>query len=168
MNSIRLSKRATTLALASIFGIGAAVLSSTPAHASDSVSVTVNATIIGVCKFFTASPVINITNTGSGSNIDPSLAGPASGSVDVTYRCSNGTSPSFTVPASATVTCTTAGTCGATSMAPTVTSSNTGAGTGLGSGKDQTLTVTGQITQANYQNMQVGSYSGSMTVSVTP
>jgi hypothetical protein len=168
MNSIRLSKRTSTLALASLFGVGAAVLSSTPAHASDSVSVTVNATIIGVCKFFTASPVINITNTGSGSNIDPSLAGPASGSVDVTYRCSNGTSPSFTVPGTATVTCTTAGTCGSTTMTPTVTSSNTGAGTGLGSGKDQTLTVTGQITQANYQNMQVGSYSGSMTVSVTP
>jgi hypothetical protein len=146
----------------------ACALAAGSAQASDSVSVTVNATIVGVCKFFTSSPVINITNTGTGSNIDPSLAGPATGSVDITYRCSNGTSPSFTVPASATVTCTTAGTCGASTMAPTVGSSNTGAGTGLGSGKDQTLTVTGQITQANYQNAQVGSYSGNMTVSVTP
>jgi hypothetical protein len=153
---------------ASLLAAGAALLAAGQARANDSVSVTVNATIVGVCKFFTASPVINITNTGTGSNIDPSVAGPATGSVDITYRCSNGTSPSFTVPATATVTCTTAGTCGSSTMTPTVTSSNTGAGTGLGSGKDQTLTVNGQITQANYQNAQVGSYSGSMTVSVTP
>jgi len=161
MNSIKL--RAVSSAL-----MAAALLAAGAAQANDSVSVTVNATVVGVCKFFTSSPVLNITNTGSGSNIDPSLAGPATGSVDITYRCSNGTSPSFTVPATATVTCTTAGTCGSSTMAPTITSSNTGAGTGLGSGKDQTLTVNGQITQANYQNAQVGSYSGSMTVSVTP
>jgi len=136
------------------------------AQASDSVSVTVNATIVGVCKFFTSSPVINITNAAGG--IDPSSATTASGNAAITYRCSNGTSPTFTVPATATVTCTTSGSCGTTSMAPTVTSSNTGAGTGLGSGKDQTLTVTGQITQANFQNMQVGSYQGNMTVSVSP
>lgn len=161
MNSIRL--RAVSGAL-----MAAALLAAGAAQANDSVSVTVNATVVGVCKFFTSSPVLNITNTGTGSNIDPSLAGPATGSVDVTYRCSNGTTPSFTVPATATVTCTTSGTCGSSTMVPTITSSNTGAGTGLGSGKDQTLTVNGQITQANYQNAQVGSYSGSMTVSVTP
>ena len=146
----------------------ACALAAGTAQANDSVSVTVNATIVGVCKFFTAAPVINITNTGTGSNIDPSLAGPASGSAAILYRCSNGTSPAFTVPATATVTCTTSGTCGSTTMVPTITSSNTGAGTGLGTGKDQTLTVTGQITQANYQNQQVGTYSGTMTVSVTP
>ena len=48
----------------------AAMFGSTGARASDSVSVTVNATIVGVCKFFTSSPVVNITNTGTGSNID--------------------------------------------------------------------------------------------------
>jgi hypothetical protein len=137
------------------------------AQATDSVSVTVNATIVGVCKFFTSSPVININNTGSGSNIDPSLAGPASGNVDITYRCSNGTSPSFTIPASATVNCTT-GACSGSNMSATTSSTNTGAGTGLGSGKDQTLNVVAQITQANYQNAPVGAYTGSMTVSVNP
>ncbi len=161
MNTRNLKRLLLPVAAVSMLAVGTA-------HANDNVTVTVNATIVGVCKFFTASPTIDITNTGSGSNIDPSLAGPATGNVDITYRCSNGTSPSFTVPATATVTCTTAGTCGASTMAPTVSSSNTGAGTGLGSGKDQTLTVTAQITQANYQNSQVGSYSGNMTVSVTP
>ena len=168
MNTFRLSKLSQSLALAALLGVSAAVLAP-KAQASDNVNVTVNATVVGVCKFFTAAPILNITNTGSGSNIDPSLAGPATGSVNILYRCSNGTTPTFTVPASGTVTCTTAGTCGVTTMAvSSVTSSNTGNGTGLGSGKDQTLTVNADITQAVYQNALVGSYQGTLAVSVTP
>lgn len=146
-------------------GVAATLFGASGAMASDSRTVTVNATIVGVCKFFTATPVINITNTASGSNIDPSLAGPATGNVPITYRCSNGTPPSFTVPATATVTF--AGPPSAT-MTPTITSANTGNGTGLGSGKDQTLTVTATILQAAYENAPVGAYTGTMTVSVTP
>src|SRR5215475_7606507 len=127
MSTRKLTRLLLPVAVASTLAAGSA-------QASDNVNVTVNATVVGVCKFFTAAPVLNITNTGSGSNIDPSAAGPATGSVNVTYRCSNGTTPTFTVPASGTVTCTTAGTCGATSMAVSnVTSSNTGNGTGMGS-----------------------------------
>lgn len=136
------------------------------AQASDSVSVTVNATIVGVCKFFTAAPVVNITNTGTGSNIDPSSATTATGNAPITYRCSNGTSPTFTVPATATVTC--ASCTGTPTMTPTITSSNTGAGTGMGSGQDKTLTVTGTLLQAAFQNAAAGAYTGNITVSVTP
>lgn len=151
-------------ALMSVAALG--LLASGSAQASDNVTVTVNATIVGVCKFFTAAPVLNLTNTGTGSNIDPSSATSATGNAAITYRCSNGTTPVFTVPATATVTC---GACtGTPTMAPTITSSNTGAGTGLGAGKDQTLTVTGTIVQANFQNSLVGAYTGTMTVSVTP
>ena len=136
------------------------------AQAGDNASVTVNAMVIGVCKFFTASPVINITNTGAGSNIDPSSATTATGNAAISYRCTNGTTPVFTVPATATVTC---GACsGSPTMVPTISSSNTGAGTGMGTGNDKTLTVTGQILQATFQNAAVGTYTGSMTVSVTP
>jgi hypothetical protein len=161
MSTTKLNRLLLPIAVASAFAAGTA-------QASDSVDVTVNATIVGVCKFFTSSPVINITNTGTGSNIDPSAAGPASGNVNITYRCSNGTSPTFTVPATATVTCTTSGTCGSSTMVPTVSATNGGAGTGMGSGKDKTLNVVAQITQANYENSPVGSYSGTMTVSVNP
>jgi len=159
MSTRSLKRLLVSAAVASTFAAGSA-------QASDSVSVTVNATIIGVCKFFTAAPTINITNTGTGSNIDPSSATTASGNAAITYKCTNGTTPIFTVPATATVTCTTSGTCGATTMTPTVTSVNTGAGTGFGN--NQTLTVTAQITNANFQNALVGPYSGSMTVSVSP
>lgn len=148
------------------FAVACAAFSAGPVHASDSVSVTVNATVVGVCKFFTAAPVVNITNTGTGSNIDPSSATTASGSAAITYRCSNGTSPTFTVPATATVTC--AACSGTPTMTPTVTSSNTGAGTGMGSGQDKTLTATAQILQAAFQNAAAGAYTGSMTISVTP
>lgn len=143
-----------------------AMFGATGAQASDSVSVTVNATIVGVCKFFTAAPVANITNTGTGSNIDPSSATTASGNAAITYRCSNGTTPTFTVPATATVTC--ALCTGAPTMTPTVTSSNTGAGTGMGSGNDKTLTVTGTLLQAAFQNAAAGAYTGNITVSVSP
>jgi hypothetical protein len=144
----------------------AAMMGSTGAQASDSVSVTVNATIVGVCKFFTAAPVVNITNTGTGSNIDPSSATSATGSAAILYRCSNGTSPTFTVPATATVTC--AACAGTPTMTPAITSTNGGAGTGLGTGNDKTLTVTGTILQAAFQNAAAGAYTGNITVSVSP
>src|SRR5689334_24838349 len=124
---MNVSKVRTAMLVAAALG----AMASTGAQASDSLSVTVNATVVGVCKFFTASPVINITNTGTGSNIDPSLVGPASGNVNINYRCSNGTTPVFTVPASSTVTCTTAGTCGSTTMTTGNTFTGGGNGTGL-------------------------------------
>ncbi len=136
------------------------------AQASDSLSVTVNATVIGVCKFFTSAPVVNITNTGTGSNIDPSSATTATGNVAISYRCSNGTTPAFTVPASATVTCSAC--TGTPTMTPTLTSSNTGAGTGMGSAQNKTLTVTGTLLAAAFTDAAAGAYTGNVTVSVTP
>ena len=135
-------------ALMSVAALG--LLASGSAHASDSVSVTVNATIVGVCKFFTAAPVLNLTNTATGSNIDPSSTTSATGNAAITYRCSNGTSPVFVVPATATVTCSAC--TGTPTMAPTITSSGAIAGTGMGSGNDKILTVTGTILQANFQD----------------
>jgi hypothetical protein len=159
---MRVSKLKAVLFAAAAVG----VLASSGAQAADSLSVTVNATIVGACKFFTAAPVVNITNTGTGSNIDPSSVTTATGNVPITYRCSNGTSPTFTIPATATVTC--AACTGTPTMTPAITSSNTGAGTGLGSGQDKTLTVTGTILAAGFQNAAAGVYTGNITVSVAP
>lgn len=139
---------------------------STGVQASDSRTVTVNATIVGVCKFFTAAPVANLTNTGTGSNIDPSSATSATGNAAVTYRCSNGTTPTFTVPATATVTCSSCS--GTPTMTPAITSTNGGAGTGMGSGNDKTLTVTGTILAANFENSPAGAYTGSVVVQISP
>jgi hypothetical protein len=139
---------------------------STGVQASDNRTVTVNATIVGVCKFFTAAPVVNLTNTSTGSNIDPSSTTPATGNAAINYKCSNGTTPTFTVPATAMVTCSSCS--GTPTMTPAITSTNGGAGTGMGSGQDKALTVTGTILATNFENAAAGAYTGSITVSVSP
>lgn len=138
-------------------------------QASANVAVSVNATVVPVCKFFTAAPVVNLRNVGtSGRNIDPSSAVTATGNVAITYRCTNQTMPTFTVPAAVTLTC--GGCPGTPTMPATITSTNNGAGRGLGTGggRNRTLTVTGQITPAVFQNARAGAYTGTMTVTVTP
>ncbi len=146
----------------------AALASAMPASASDSVAVTVNATVVGVCKFFnTATPVLNITNTGTGSNIDPSLTGDATGSTTVAYRCSTNTTPTFSIP-SPTVSVTCAACTGTPSMTAGITLTGGGPGSGMGSGNNKDLTVSGTITQATYVNAAAGAYTGTVTVSVTP
>lgn len=151
------------IALAS--GAISALLASGVAQADTQV-VTVNAQIVGICKFVSGqSPVVTVANTGA--TIDPSLAGPANGSVGVNYHCTKGQAPTFSGPATATVTCTTAPTCGATSMTPAMTYTTGGTGTGF-SPAALIMTVAGQLTQAQYQDMQAGTYSGTVTVTVTP
>jgi hypothetical protein len=151
----------------SLLAVAASAMLAAGAAQADTISVTINAQIVGICKFNSGqTPTVTIAN--AGATIDPSLAGPATGNAAILYRCTNGQAPTFTVPTPATVTCTTAGTCGVTTMAPTLSSVNTGSGTGFGAGQDKTLTVTGQLTAAQYQNMQVGTYSGTVTVTVTP
>ncbi len=142
----------------------AGVLAASAAQA-DTQLVTVNAQIIGICKFNSGqTPVVTVAN--SGATINPSLAGPATGSANVLYKCTNGTVPVFTGPATATVTCTTAPTCGVTTMPPAMT--YTGGGNGSGFSVNKTLVVAGQLTQLQYQDMQAGTYSGTVTVTVTP
>ncbi len=146
--------------------VAAAVLATfgvSSAQASDSVTVTVNATVSGVCKFFTANPTITVAN--SGGSIDPSITGNATGNVDISYRCSNGTTPTFTMPTSATVTC---AACSGATMATAITYVGGGAGTGMGSGQGKNLAVTGTIPDTAYANAAVGAYTGTFTVSVTP
>lgn len=136
------------------------------AEAADSINVTVNATVNGVCKFGSGqTPTVTIANTGS--VIDPSLSTTATGTANINYRCTNGTAPTFTVTSSpATLTCTTSGTCGSTTMSATVTTTSGGAGAGFTT--DKVLVVTGQITPAVYQVAQAGTYAGTVSVAVSP
>jgi len=144
-----------------------AALACAHAQAAGSLAVTVNATVVPVCKFFTSAPVLNLRNTGtSGRNIDPSSATTASGNRAIRYRCTNRTLPLFTIPATATMTC--AACPGAPTLVATITATDSGVGTGMGSTHNRTLTIAGQITQATFQNARVGAYTGNMTVTVTP
>ena len=159
-------KKIHGLRIAALAAAAAGILASGAARADTQV-VTVSAQIIGICKFVTGqTPVVTVANTGA--NIDPSLAGPATGSANITYNCTNGQAPTFAVPTPATVTCTTSGTCGSTTMAPAMSYTSGGNGSGFGSGNTKTLVVTGTLLAGQYQNMQSGTYSGTVTVTVTP
>jgi hypothetical protein len=147
--------RARAAALTALFGLAAAM----PAMAADSVNVTVNANVIGVCKFFGGPYSMTIAN--SGSDIDPSLATTATGTVGVTYRCTKGQTPTLGVPGTLTLT-------GPESMDATFTFTSGGAGTGMGAAHDKTLTINGEILEAEFQNKEVGAYSGTLTVTINP
>ena len=91
MNSIRLSKRATTLALASVFGAAvvasnAVYAGSTPANLAVSASVTANCTISTSAVAFGAYDPVS-ANASSALN----------GSGSVTVACTKGSAPSITL-----------------------------------------------------------------------
>ncbi len=136
------------------------------ARGNDSIPVTLNANVAAVCEFITASATLNIRNTSTGSNIDPSSSTTATRNVGINYRCTRGTVPVFTVPSNVTLIC--AACPGTPTMVATITSTNNGAGRGFGSGQNRRLTVTGRMTQAVFQNAHVGAYRGTMVITVTP
>lgn len=158
MDQCSKSRVAAVAAALCAFASGAAL--------ADSKNIDINASVTGVCKFnSTASnPLITI------GPIDPSGSGDVTGSVAVKYKCTKGQSPSFTVPVSTTLNCTGGGcTVGTDTLAVySITSTNDGTGSGFGSGQDKNLNVTAAIQQSDYQNATVGSYTKTITVSVSP
>src|SRR2546423_10281587 len=94
MNSIRLSKRATTLALASVFSVGAAVVSSDAAYAAGSTpaNLTVTASVTANCTISTSAVAFGA--------YDPVVANAATalnGSGSVSVACTKGSAPSITM-----------------------------------------------------------------------
>ena len=86
-------------ALMSVAALG--LLFSGSAHASDSVSVTVNATIVGVCKFFTAAPVLNLTNTSNWQQHRPEFDNERTGNALITIAAEQRHHAGLRRPASA-------------------------------------------------------------------
>src|SRR4051812_2260863 len=78
--------------LAATLLTAAATTSAIPA---DTYSPAISATVLGRCKFTQAAgATLTITNVLGG--IDPSAAGPAGGTVNITYKCTTGQAPAFT------------------------------------------------------------------------
>lgn len=155
---------AVTLALAG-------ALTCIPALAASTThTLSVSATVTGNCRFNTAGPTALTIATGAGV-IDPSAAGPATGSVGIAFRCTTGTSSAITAndglnstgPGARRVSS------GAGFMPYTLTLSNAvQVGTGHGAGQDKTVTVDASITAANYQNAAAGAYTDTVTLTITP
>jgi len=138
--------------------------------ASTTHTIAVSATVSGNCKFNTAGPTALTIATGAGV-IDPSAAGPATGSVGVTFRCTTGTTSAITAddglnasgPGARRVKQ------GANFMPYTFTLTNAAqVGSGFGAGNDKTVTVDASIVAANYQNAPAGAYTDTVTLTIAP
>jgi hypothetical protein len=138
------------------------------AIAADTYSLAISAQVLGRCKFTQAAgATLTITNTVGG--IDPSLAGNATGTANITYRCTTGQAPAFTTDTGTHVS---GGNMrvasGVNFMTYTLALAGGGNGTGFGAGQDKTLAITGTITNANYVAAPVGTYTDTVVVSVNP
>jgi len=141
---------------------------STLSFAQGTGSIAVSAAVQGVCRF-TATP--NMTFTA----IDPSVAGPASKTSTITYRCTKGTSGGTfqvgglsTSPYSGTLTGATAP---AETMAYTISWTAPGAFTGAGFGSsaaENSVVLTGSIDASAYSVVKADTYSASVGLSIAP
>ena len=152
--------------------VAAGVFTSVPALAASTThTLSVSATVSGNCKFNTAGPTTLTIATGAGV-IDPSAAGPATGSVGVAFRCTTGTSSSITADDGTNASGPGARRVfnGAAAYMPYSLSLTNAVqvGTGFGAGQDKTVTVDASITAANYQNAVAGAYSDTVTLTITP
>jgi len=146
------------------------LVSATALAGSTTHTLSVSATVTGNCKFNSAGPTTLTIATGAGV-IDPSAAGPATGSVGVAFRCTTGTTSSIsaddglnsTGPGARRVAN------GGNFMPYSLTLTNAAqVGSGFGAGQDKTLTVDASITAANYQNAAAGAYADTVTLTITP
>ncbi|MBE7939696.1 spore coat protein U domain-containing protein [Ramlibacter aquaticus] len=132
---------------------------------ADTQSLSVTASITGVCKFNSGqTPVLAF------GAIDPSGTANATASASVLYRCTTGTSASVSNAVTGARTLQGSGTASTDTMAYTLafTSGGTGTGKGFGAGQDLTLVLGGTITPTDYQNKTVGPYADTVTLTVTP
>lgn len=134
------------------------------ASAANTHTITVNASVAAVCMFNTTSSTVSLT-------VDPTASTTVSGTDNVLYRCTNGTTPSFALTSSSTSS-TSGGNLiqGAESIPYTFSSTGGGAGTGMGNvaANDKTLAVTVSVNQAAAANVTPGTYTDTIVVNVTP
>ena len=147
----------------------AAGLVSTSAIAADTYNLSVSATVLGRCSFTQAAgQTLTLTNTLGG--IDPSSGTNATGSANITYKCTKGQAPAFSANLGSNEGGTGANRVsdGTNFMVYTLNLTTGGAGTGFGAAENKTLAVAGTVLPAQFQNAAVGTYTDTVTISVTP
>lgn len=146
---------ATMLAAISLLGSGSA-----PALAAGTTSVNVTATVLEVCKF-TASTMADIALP----TINPStVAADVTKDGDITYQCTNGTTPTVSIQTGTTARTLTDG---AKTINYTFTLGTPMAGTGFStSAASAKVVATATIAKAAAQDAQAGTYSDTVTLSI--
>ncbi|HEX9180870.1 MAG TPA: spore coat protein U domain-containing protein [Burkholderiales bacterium] len=165
----RISKLAVVLAICT-----AGVVSSAPAVAAGDATLTVQANVVGTCKWDTASATLNL------GPLDPSSTSNATGSnSDLKFWCTKGASYSITDNGGANKTTTVATTgCGtgvtklvnggATDCVPYSFTATPTSGTGAGPSSLVSVTVNATISNGDYVGRTAGDYSDVVTFTITP
>lgn len=150
----------------------AGMLGALPASAASTThTITVSASVTGNCKFNTAGPT-TLTIANSGAAIDPSITGTATGSANVTFRCTTGTTS--TIVANDGQNSPSAGVrrvkLDATNLMTYSLSLVNAAqvGSGHGAAGDKTVQVNASIADTEYQNAMAGSYTDSVVLTISP
>lgn len=158
------------LKLATLGLLSAGVLSVTPAFAASTThTLSVSATVTGNCRFNDAGPTA-VTIANSGAAIDPTVAVDATGTANVSFRCTTGTTSAITANNGANFSGSRRVAQGGVSFMPYALALAGAAqvGTGHGAGQDKTLGVTATIVQADFVNAAAGAYADTVTLTITP
>jgi len=152
--------------LAAALGMSVGLVAAGAAYAADTSNMTVQATVLGSCKF-------NSTPTLDFGSLDPNNATPGSGSSTISFWCTKGSS--YTVTAgngnnydASNSTRRMKGP-GAPGLMPySLTLPAAATGTGAGKSTAITFAVTGGVLNADYINATVGSYTDTVQMAVNP
>ena len=145
--------------------IAFAVLAAGGAAWADTNTLTVQASVLGTCRF--SSP----DSTLSFGALDPSVGTDVSGSIPTTYWCTKGVTPTFSANMG-----------GNSGGGPTRRMVDIGSGdlipyslslsgdstASAGPGSLRTLTITGNVVGADYISKSAGGYSDTVLISLTP
>ena len=157
--------------LASLSLIAAGLLSIAPAFAASTThNLNLSATVTGNCRFNTAGPTA-VTIANSGGAIDPTVAVDATGTANVLFRCTTGTTSSIAADNGLNFSTSRRVRLGATANYMPFSLGLVGGaqvGTGHGAGQDKTLAVTATIIQADFINASAGAYTDTVVLTITP
>lgn len=143
--------------IAALAAAGFLVLTAGSAMAGGTTTVDVTATISAVCKF--KATTMSAIALGA---IDPSAISTAkTGTTDITYKCTTGTTPSVTVTGGGTTLTSTAG-----SLAYTFTLGTADAGTGFSTAGSAKVVGTASIAVAAAQDAPAGDYTDTVTLTI--
>lgn len=143
---------------------------SAAAFATDTHTLNVSATVTAVCKFNSAAAT-SLTIANSGTSVDPSIAVDATGTANVLFRCTSGTTSSISAGNGNNFSGGSRRVAAGTNYIPysLALSGTAQSGSGFsGAGADKTLSATGTIIQADFQNASAGAYTDVVVLTVTP
>ena len=126
------------------------------AFAAGTATLTINANVLPTCRFVAAGTTMTFLP------IDPTSIVDVTAQATIDFNCSTGVAYAFTNPATAIIAS------GPDNMTVDLLYADGSPVPGTGSGVDETLTIDGTITAANFANKPAGAYTGTATLTVNP